>query len=115
MQDVGDVESLFRLRRRLDAIEQIEKMRGLAEVSPHRRKLEPLSGAMEIGRNDTDFGRDTDRAAMIGILARIFVAKTAVIEPEHGDGRSHHVHRIGRVGRRLNEVHDPARKVALAA
>ena len=115
VQDVGDVESSFRLRRRLGAIEQVEKMRSFVEVSPHGRELEPLSGSVEIGGNDTDFGGDADRAAMIGVLARLFVTKAAVIESEHGDCRSHHVHRVGRGRSRLNEIHNALRKLALAS
>ena len=89
-------------------------MGGLAEVRPHRRKRESLSGAVEIGGNHADLGGDADGAAAVGVFAPLFRAEAAVIETKHRDRRAHDIHRVGTDRSRLNEIHDAPRKLAFA-
>jgi len=46
MEYIGDIQCLDRLGLRLLAIEQVEKVRRLAEVLPHGRQRLVLTGAM---------------------------------------------------------------------
>ena len=115
MQDIGDVEGVRRLGRRLRTVEEVKKMGGLIQIRSHLGKREPLPGAVKIRGDHADLGRDAHGAAMVGALAALFRAESAVVEAQHGNRGPDHVHWICADRSGLDEADHALRKFPLAS
>src|SRR2546423_15629537 len=58
---------------------------------------------MKISSDDADFSGDTSGTSLI-YFPRRFLVYVGVVKAEHGNGGSHHIHRIGSFWRRLDEI-----------
>ena len=112
VQDERDIEGVGRFLRLHFAVDEVEKMFRLAQVVAHRRERFAVAGAMEIGGDDPDLGRDAAGAALVDLAGR-FLIHLRIVKPEHGDGGAHHVHRVGRFRRGLDEIDHAAGQFAL--
>ena len=106
VQDERDIERLDRLGLWVFAIQQVEKMRGLAEILPDGRQRLPLARPVKIGGNDPDLGRDVQRAQ--AVLVRVYILiQLGIVKPEHRDGGADDIHGARVFRRGLDEIEHP--------
>src|SRR5690349_18735754 len=60
---------------------------------------------MKISRDYSDFRGDTSSTPLV-YFPRCFLVYVGVVTAEHGNGRPHHVHGVGRFRGRLDEIDD---------
>ena len=113
VQDVGDIECLFHVGARCFAIQQVEKVCGLAEVFADRRQVLAHPRAVVICGNDSDACGDAHGALAVAIHGR--VVHVRVVNAEHRDSGADDVHRVRCRGRSLEEINHALRQIAVTA
>ena len=112
MQHISHIQSLLRLSTRHLARHQIQKVRRLTQVLPHRRQIQALTRPMEIRRDDPNLGHQLDRRRPL--LIHIQVMPTRVVTPQHAHRRPHHIDRLRLLRCRLQKLNHSLRKLPLS-
>ncbi len=87
-------------------------MFGLGEIIAHWWQGFAVAGAMKIRGDDADLGGNAAGAAFVDLPRGLFV-HLGIVETEHGNGRTHHVHWLGRFRRSFYEIDHGTRELAL--
>ena len=111
VEDVGEVERLDRFGSGRLAVDQVKEMGRFVEVGADGRQRLALTRAMEIGDDDADLGRQRNGAGQ-KLLRGLRADRRVVVEAEHRNAGAQDVHRVGILGRVLEEIDDRRRQGA---
>src|ERR1700751_1880783 len=97
MQYVSDVKRLCLFLRRDFPIQQIEKMRGLAEILSNRWEIQVVTDSVKVRADHSNLGGDTSRSASRSLQA-IVDRDRRIVESQHRNRCGKNIYRQCRFG-----------------